>query len=261
MSSKRFYWLKLKEDFFEQDAIKIIETMENGEKYINFYLKLLLKSISFNGVLKFKNTIPYTPKMLASITNTDIDTVKVAIGLFTDLGLMEQLDDGGLYMLEIENMVGSETAWAEKKRKQRVKGVDNVPLLSSESPDVVRQEIDREIDIDIDIDREIDISVLGKIEQAYFNTFYRQMSSTYIQKTLDIINKGDYSDLLIYALGLTKSRQKEQGKVKGYNYTLAIVESWINKGYKNKQDVEKNEIPQENQPSTTAYKPFDYSDT
>lgn len=79
---KRYFWLKLQNNFFERDEIRIIESQPNGKDYIIFYLKLMLKSINDNGKLLFKDTIPYTPEMLSSITNTGIDTVRVAIDAF-----------------------------------------------------------------------------------------------------------------------------------------------------------------------------------
>ena len=57
--AKRYYWLKLQDNFFERDEIKIIEAMPNGKDYILFYLKIMLKSINENGRLVFKKTIPY----------------------------------------------------------------------------------------------------------------------------------------------------------------------------------------------------------
>lgn len=118
---KRFFWLKLHHDFFNRDEIRIIESQPNGKDYIIFYLKLMLKSINDNGKLLFKDTIPYTPEMLASITNTSIDTVRVAIDAFAKLGLLTLLDDGALFMQEVQKLVGSETPDAERKRIARAK--------------------------------------------------------------------------------------------------------------------------------------------
>ena len=117
--TKRFFWLKLHHDFFNRDEIRIIESQSNGKDYIIFYLKLMLKSINDNGKLLFKDTIPYTPEMLASITNTSIDTVRVAIDAFVKLGLITLLDDGALYMQEVQKLVGSETSDAERMRVKR----------------------------------------------------------------------------------------------------------------------------------------------
>ena len=119
--SKRYYWLKLNENFFEREEIKIIEDMPNGKDYIIFYLKLLLKAIKTEGQLIFREVIPYTPNMLASITGTDIDTVRVATELFLKLGLMEKWDDGTLFMVEVQNMVGSETASRARVARHRQK--------------------------------------------------------------------------------------------------------------------------------------------
>lgn len=71
MSDGKYYWLKLKRDFFKRHDIRIIEEMENGKDYILFYLKLLVESIDHNGNLRFSDTIPYNDKMIAIITNTD----------------------------------------------------------------------------------------------------------------------------------------------------------------------------------------------
>ena len=79
---KKYFWLKLKNDFFDREEIKLIEAMPNGKDYIIFYMKLLLKSIENNGKLFFRNTIPYSAEMLANVTNTNIDTVKVSVDIF-----------------------------------------------------------------------------------------------------------------------------------------------------------------------------------
>ena len=142
--SKKYYWLKLKDDFFERDEIKIIESQKNGKDYINFYLKLLLKSVKTEGTLRFRDAIPYNLDMLSTITNCNIDTVNTAINTFISLGLMQKYEDGTFFMLEVQNMVGSETSWAEKKRDYR-----NKKTMSSNCPDNlnkkqghVRQEIE-----------------------------------------------------------------------------------------------------------------------
>uniref|UniRef100_UPI000BBC79F9 phage replisome organizer N-terminal domain-containing protein n=1 Tax=Clostridium cochlearium TaxID=1494 RepID=UPI000BBC79F9 len=102
------------------------------------------------------------------ITNTNADTVRVAIDMFSKLGLMEIWDDGTLFMVETQNMIGSETRWAKKKRLQREKQKelpskkdnvqvegDIVPSLSPNCP----TDIDTEIDIDIELDKDIDIDI------------------------------------------------------------------------------------------------------
>ena len=151
-TTQRYYWLKLQENFFERDEIKIIESMPNGKDYILFYLKLMLKSINDSGRLMFKNAIPYTPEMLSTITRTNIDVVRVAVDTFIGLGLMEKLDDGALFMGEVNKMLGTETEYAKKKREYRTekKMSGLLPDKLKTKKDNVRQEI--EIDKEIEKD-------------------------------------------------------------------------------------------------------------
>ena len=137
--AKKYYWLKLQKDFFKRHDVKVIESMENGKEYVIFYLKLLVESLSHEGYLRFSDRIPYNDKMLASVTNTNIDVVKQAVKLFSELSMMELLDDGTIFMTEVQNMLGEETDWAKKKRLYREKqeqlghNKDNVPSMSDKS--------------------------------------------------------------------------------------------------------------------------------
>lgn len=119
MAEGKFYWLKLKKDFFKRHDIKIVKSMPNGKDYILFYMQLLLESIDHEGALRFSETIPYDENMLSTITDTNIDIVRSAMKIFTQLGMIEVLDDQTIYMCEVSKMIGSETAAAGRKRAQR----------------------------------------------------------------------------------------------------------------------------------------------
>lgn len=169
MSNKRYFWIKLKEDFFEEDAISWIEEQEKGVYYINFYLKLCLKAINNEGILIRKvgeMLIPYDVKSLSKITGVDQDTVLVAMELLRKTGLVEILENGEIYLTQLNLMIGSETKWAEKKRLQRAKGQreDNVPLLSGQCPTDIRDKI---LDIDIDINKKEKITTIDKLIKEY----------------------------------------------------------------------------------------------
>ena len=143
--TQKYYWLKLKRDFFKRHDIRIIEEMPNGKDYVLFYLKLLLESIDHEGSLRFSDTIPYNEQMLSVVTNTNIDIVRAAMKLFIDLNMMSICDDQTIYMTEVEKLIGSESKWAEKKRLQRAKE-DNVLAMSSNCPIEIEKEskIDKE---------------------------------------------------------------------------------------------------------------------
>lgn len=164
---KKYYWLKLKEDFFEDDTISWIEEQENGKDYCLFYLKLCLKSLKTDGLL-IRNVgtmlVPYDVKQLSKITNTDPDTVRVAMELFKNIGLIEILENGEIYLNQLQNMVGSETKWAEKKRVQRQKK-DNVPKLSGQCPIEIEQEKETEQEIDLEKELEKELEQQQEIER------------------------------------------------------------------------------------------------
>ena len=157
--SKRFYWLKLDKDFFKRHDIRIVEGMPNGKDYILFYLKLLCESTSHEGYLRFSPTIPYNEEMLATVTNTNIDIVRTAIKIFTELGMMKVLDDGTLYLEQVKKMIGSETGQTIRKREAK----EQLNLI--EGKDGVKNT--QEIDIEKEIEQELDIEVDNNGKQNY----------------------------------------------------------------------------------------------
>ena len=150
----KFYWLQLKEDFFEDDAIQWLEEQEpNGRDYAYFYLKLCLKSLKSNGVLirKVGNIlIPYDNKKLSELTNMDFDTVTVAMELLKKIGLVTVLDSGEIYINQLENLIGSKSIGAFKKQQQR--------LLSGQKED----KCPPKIEIELELEKELDIDIEQK---------------------------------------------------------------------------------------------------
>ena len=116
MTEKRYYWLKLPRDFFKRHDIKYIETLPNGREIAYFYLKLMTESIDHEGELRFSPKIPYTEEMLASVTDTNIETVKTAMQTLKDLDLISVSKNGTIKLEKVASMIGFETKWAEKNR-------------------------------------------------------------------------------------------------------------------------------------------------
>lgn len=150
---KKFYWLKLKRDFFKRHDIRIIEEMPNGKDYVLFYLKLLLESIDHEGTLRFSDTIPYNEQMLSVITNTNIDIVRSAMKLLEGLHLVEIFDDQTIYMGEVEKMIGSETDSAERMRRLRQKQQASLCDGDVRKSDIEKEK-EEEKDLDTDIENE-----------------------------------------------------------------------------------------------------------
>lgn len=118
--SKRFYWLKLKKDFFQQHQIKVLKALPNGRLYALIYLELLAESTTHNGELRYSQMLPYDTVTLAAVIDEDKDNLEKAIETFVNLELVEILDDGTIFMSEISRLIGSETGQTIRKRESRL---------------------------------------------------------------------------------------------------------------------------------------------
>lgn len=159
--NKKYYYLRLKDNFFDSDELKILESMKDGYLYSNILLKLYLRSLKNDGKLVVNDRIPYNAEMLASVTGHQIGTVKQALSIFKDLGLIDVLENGAIYMLDIQNFIGKGSSEADRKReyRQRIETdrtnvQTNLRQISEKSP----PEIEIELEIEKKIEKEIDSS-------------------------------------------------------------------------------------------------------
>lgn len=117
--NKKYYYLKLKEGFFESDEMKILQSMPDGYLYSDILLKLYLRSLRNGGRLMYKDVIPYTSSVLATLTGHQVGTVEKAVETLKRLGLIEVLDNGAIYMMDIQNFIGQSSTEADRKRDYR----------------------------------------------------------------------------------------------------------------------------------------------
>ena len=120
---KKYYWLKLKKDFFKRHDIRIIKGLPNGEQIVLFYLELMLESIDHDGELRFSEDIPYTPEMLSVITDTKPEIVESALKILSGFGLVKTDCDGTIILPKVSDMIGSasDTDGARRARRFREK--------------------------------------------------------------------------------------------------------------------------------------------
>lgn len=151
--NKKYYYLKLKENFFESDEAVILESMPDGYIYSNILLKLYLRSLKNNGLLMFNNLIPYNAQMLSTITRHQVGTIEKAIQIFKQLELIEILDNGAIYMTNIQNFVGKSSTDADRKRLSRSSGQMSTISAEKSPPEI---EIEKELDIELEIEKELE---------------------------------------------------------------------------------------------------------
>jgi len=148
---KRFYWIKLKDTFMTSDTVDFLMGQKNGANYVVLYQMLCLKTVNTNGELARKIgeiIIPFdAEKIQRDCKYFDIDTIRVALELYKQLGLIYKQEDSILKIANFENMVGSETAWAEKKRiyREKRKQLEASGQSADNVLDNFRQEKEKEI--------------------------------------------------------------------------------------------------------------------
>ena len=175
--NRKYYYLKLKESYFDEDAIVLLESMQDGMLYSNILLKLYLKSLKNGGKLQLDENIPYTAQMIATITRQQVGTVERALQIFMKLGLVEPLQNGALYMSNIELLIGQSSTEGERKRRARRALQEQKALpeaVADKRPpygaDICPPEIEIEKDIELEIKREGEIKS-GQTARAPFGRY------------------------------------------------------------------------------------------
>lgn len=160
---KRYYWIKLKTDFFNQETIDFLLSQENGCQYIVLYQMLCLNTANNNGEMATRigeMIVPYdVNKIVRDTKYFTFDTVAVALELFKKLGLIYQEEGEILRISNFDDMVGSETSSAKRVRefRERQKALQCNDNVTQENRDKILDIRDKskEIEIEGEIEGEI----------------------------------------------------------------------------------------------------------
>ncbi len=117
-------WIKISCDFFDDEAIKIIEQMPDGDSIIVIWLKLLISAGKINdkGFIYFKKEIPYTDEMLSTVFNRPLNTIRLAIQTFERFGMIQITNEQQIFVSNWEkhqNVEGMERV--KEQTRERVK--------------------------------------------------------------------------------------------------------------------------------------------
>ena len=233
--NKKYYYLKLKEDFFESDEAVILESMPDGYIYSNILLKLYLRSLKNDGFLMFNNLIPYNSQMLATITRHQVGTVEKAVKIFKDLQLIEILDNGAIYMTNIKNFVGKSSTDADRKRVEynKMKRIGEISTIGVEkTPPEIEIEIEKDIEIKKDIDINIELEVDNAKTATDANIFGHYQSRIGSIDGYQVEKLKDYLEIDKLEPALVKraiDRAADNGK-RNFGYVNAILKSWAQSG-------------------------------
>lgn len=198
-TGKRYYWIKLTDNFYkDSDAVDFLMSQENGANYVVLYQILLLMTVNTDGRLSRRlgdMIIPYDAvKIQRTARYFSIDTVRVALELYKNLGLIYEDLDGTLVMTDHDKLVGSETDYAAQKRAQREQL--NLPAYG-QCPLPVHKNVHTDIDIEKEKDIEIDNnSIRGKTAEksGRFKPPTEEKVGEYCRERGNGIDPGEFVD-------------------------------------------------------------------
>ena len=114
--NKRLYWLKLKEDFFDEKYIKIMRKLPEGDSLVIVYLKIQLRCLKTDGYLYFDHLCNSFEEELSVVLDEDINMVRLALATLERFNLIEFVDTDTMYLITMSDRIGSETSVSERVR-------------------------------------------------------------------------------------------------------------------------------------------------
>lgn len=164
--SKKYYWLKLKEDFFEEKQIRYLRKLPDGDKLVIAYLKMQLKSLRTEGFIKYDQIMPSNEEELAMILDEDINIIKLMIQALIKVKAIEVLDDGSFYLIAMQDLVGKEGESAERVRRFRERQNQKLLQCNANVTECNTEiEIEKEKEIEIEIEKKKDKESVQMLQQ------------------------------------------------------------------------------------------------
>lgn len=259
--NKKYYYLKLKDDFFDSDAMIVLESMPDGYMYSNILLKLYLRSLKQEGKLMFSDRIPYNSTILAQVTRHSVGDVEKAIKVFRELELIETLDNGAIYMLDIQNFIGTSSTEADRIRayRSRIKQEkEAIKIESNKDVTNVRTNVTNNRNKstpEIEIEKEIDIELQQEQqEKRKLNDYvdnYKEVN-TFYQNNFGVLNPYTAEDLKMWVDDLSdelvlEALKRASDNQKSYAYAKGIMKKWDNNNVKTLEDVKAQDVAFMNQ--------------
>ena len=225
--NKKYYYMRLKEDFFNSPEMKAMESMRGGYKYSNILLKLYLLSLRDEGRLTFRDSIPYDVNMLAKLTGFSKIEIENALKIFQKFELIEVLDTGTIYMLDIQTYIGESTTEADRKREYRARiESEKAGHLSRHLSDKSTPEIEIEKDIELELKRERNSTPAPESNISLFGTYQNvRLSDTELQNLK--LKYEDWQDKINNLSSYMKSSGKE------YSSHYATICKWAEEDNRN----------------------------
>lgn len=122
---KKYYWLKLKTNFFDSKEMLRLRSIAGGDTYTIIYLKMLLLSLKTGGLLEYDGIDATQDEEIALLLRENLDNVKLTIAFLKRVGLLEMVNKNDFFLNQVPTLTGGETQGAERQRRHR----ENVKAL------------------------------------------------------------------------------------------------------------------------------------
>jgi predicted phage replisome organizer len=242
--NKKYYWLKLKEDFFEEKQIKYLRKLPDGDKLVIAYLKMQLKSLKTEGFIKYDSVLPSNIEELSMILDEDINIITLLIKALQQVNAIEILDDGSFYMIAMQDLIGKEGQSAERVRRFRQNQKQKELKMLQCNTHVTKCNTEIEKEKEIDIEKEIELDV---VENKLFNKDVTRindlmlecLNTTNINNIKECINYLDELPLELIEYALRKTARIDRPS---WQYTIPILESYIQNGFTTLEQIKADEL-------------------
>ncbi|MFP8917786.1 phage replisome organizer N-terminal domain-containing protein [Enterococcus innesii] len=258
--AKRYFWLKLKNDFFEQKEIKLLRRVAGGDTYTIIYLKMMLKSLKNDGKLFYEFFGDNFDEEIALDIDESPEDVAMTIRYLESKGLIELIEGDEYFLNKVPEMLGSEAYSTARSRRHREKKkiqnnskklqCNNEALQKNERATDCNEEIEIELELEKSHsyskkdDDEKNFSDLRPIYAYYENNGFGSITPktmTDFQYWVDDfvksgVNETDAIELIIYALG-----KAIDNNVRKYSYVNSILKDYENKRYRSVDQIKADE--------------------
>lgn len=243
--NKKYYWLKLKKDFFNQKIIKKLRKIAGGDTYTIIYLKMQLASIQNDGKLIFEGVENTFAEELALELDEDLENINVTLAYLQTNKLIEIVEDDEYLLTEVPDIIGSETATAERMRNSRMRAknkIEKSPVLHDSDTTVTNcyteKEIEKEKSIDIDLDNKIkenNINV-GCCQDDFLKNYLNNINP--VASPIEIEKLSSWEEDIDPKLINKAIEIAVINNARRYSYINAILNNWLKDNIKTLEQYE-----------------------
>ncbi|WP_433322360.1 phage replisome organizer N-terminal domain-containing protein [Weissella tructae] len=223
--TKVYFWLKIDENFYKNLAIKKARKLPGGDTMIVIYQRMMLLSLSTNGVLYYEGEMQSLDEELALNLDESIENISMTLSYFKASGLIQVDDEENADMLQVHALLDQETNWAKYQRNRRKKDrelleqvteqptLDNVQPVSNSCPTEIEIEKEQELELkkELELEEEIKIELANAVQKI---------------KSLPLLLLSDLTDKNLIFLTDALKKYKFQDLIGMAEYKWSEWQSW-----------------------------------